>query len=336
MARRTGRGPRPRPHSPNVAWASTAAGSIDEDIVLSGVQALTYALALAELITEHSAETGPSEHLDRSWTQTPVEAVYHHPAALRASFPTTTPAARRRLRDPDPHETRLRAGSGRSPCTSTASTRRRRAMCSTGSANAPTSCIRTVAARCAPARTHGAGSGSDHAARQFTRDTVVVDESVWREIDLGLEQCAISTRCSTATASAAVAESSSSARPAQEKSALSAVVANEGCRRLHRHLRRGTRGNESPHCRHRGSAAVRWRACSIVLEDVDLWCRDRSAGGGAGLSQTVAGDGHSGRCQDPHARFDQRLSTLDKAAIGRDASTRSLSPGIPIARPPAR
>ena len=65
---------------------------IDEDIVLSGVQALTYALALAELITEHSAETGPSEHLDPpSWTQTPVgETVYHHPAALRASFPAGT------------------------------------------------------------------------------------------------------------------------------------------------------------------------------------------------------------------------------------------------------
>ena len=289
---------------------------IDEDIVLSGVQALTYALALAELITEHSAETGPSEHLDPpSWTQTPVgETVYHHPAALRASFPAGTML-------PDVAsviQIRTKRAYGQDPEITVYVRREHQAQ------------ARNVLDRISE-RANELHPYRGRAVRAcmrmglvlevitlpagLTRDTVVVDESVWREIDLGLkavrDQHEMLNRHGLGCRRGILLVGP----PGTGKSALSAVVANEvvgAFTAIYVEARAGTNLLTAviEEAQRFGGGPV-----LIVLEDVDLWCRDRSAGGGAGLSELLQAMDIQADARILTLASTNDSSTLDKAAI---------------------
>lgn len=137
----------------------------------------------------------------------------------------------------------------------------------------------------------------------LTRDTVIVDEQVWREVDLGVTAVRDRHELLTAHGLGVRRGILLCGPPGTGKSAVSAVTATEVV------------GDFT--VIYVGAKAGRELLTAVVeesqrlggpillnLEDVDLWCRDRSVGGG-GLSELLTGYGHRARCTDPDPGLDQ-------------------------------
>jgi DNA-binding Lrp family transcriptional regulator len=168
---------------------------------------------------------------------------------------------------------------------------------------------------------------------QLTRENVIVPERVWAEIDLGLtavrdlhaelNRHGLGTRRGLLLAGP----------PGTGKSAVSAVVANEVVGDLtviYVEARAGARLLTAV-----VEESQQLAPACVILEDVDLWCRDRSVGGG-GLSELL---------QAMDIRSDARIltlastndvATLDKAAVRAGRFDAIVEVGFPDGASAAR
>lgn len=287
---------------------------VNENRDLAGVERLTYALALAELITAHEAEVGPGMYTNPpSWTTTEVgDVTYRSPAALRAAFPAGTLTSVNTVIEID---TRPSYGS---PDVTVYTRRTDRAAAASvleqlGERAAKLSPYRGHVVRASLAGISGLVLEVIDLPSALTRETVVVPGDVWREIDLGvaavttqrdmLNRLGLGSRRGVLLAGP----------PGTGKSAVCATVARElvgaftviyveaqaGASLLTAVVEEAER---------LGGPVL------IVLEDVDLWCRDRKAGG-SGLSELLQAMDISPDAPILTLASTNDAGTLDAAAI---------------------
>lgn len=310
---------------------------VDEDRDLNPVSRLTTAVALAEWITAHAevVEIGPGEYSQPpKWTQTKIgDQTYRHPQCLRAHFPAGTllpdtgcvigiEARQTVMRSPEvsafatpEHQDAVRAVldrlADRANQLNPYRGRVLRASYTSGLHLTVTSPPATV-----------------------TRATVIVDEQVWREIDLGV--AAVRDRHELLNTHGLGARRGVllCGPPGTGKSAVSAVIAAEVVGEftvIYVEAKAGEQLLSSvvDEAQRLGGPVL------LILEDVDLWCRDRNTGGG-GLSELL-------QAMDiaPDARILTLASTndpntLDKAAIRTGRFDAIVDVGYPTRNDAAR
>ncbi|MDO3401268.1 ATP-binding protein [Mycolicibacterium neoaurum] len=310
---------------------------VDEDRDLNPVSRLTTAVALAEWITAHAevVEVGPGEYSQPpKWTQTKIgDQTYRHPQCLRAHFPAGTllpdtgcvigiEARQTVMRSPEvsafatpEHQDAVRAVldrlADRANQLNPYRGRVLRASYTSGLHLTVTSPPATV-----------------------TRATVIVDEQVWREIDLGV--AAVRDRHELLNTHGLGARRGVllCGPPGTGKSAVSAVIAAEVVGEftvIYVEAKAGEQLLSSvvDEAQRLGGPIL------LILEDVDLWCRDRNTGGG-GLSELL-------QAMDiaPDARILTLASTndpntLDKAAIRTGRFDAIVDVGYPTRTDAAR
>nr|WP_260758598.1 ATP-binding protein [Mycobacterium sp. SMC-8] len=289
---------------------------VDEDRELNPVSRLTTAVALAELITAHSevVEFGPGARAQPPrWTQTRIgDRTYRHPQCLRAHFPAGT----------------LLPDTG---CVIGIETRQTAMHFPEVSAFATPDhqdAVREVLDRLAeranelnPYRGRALRASYSHGLRltvtdlpvTAARDTVIVDEQVWHELDLGLT--AVRDRHDLLNTHGLGARRGVllCGPPGTGKSAVSAVIAAEVVGEftvIYVEARAGE---------HLLTAVIEEAQrlggpILLILEDVDLWCRDRSTGGG-GLSELLQAMDIAADARILTLASTNDPATLDRAAI---------------------
>ncbi|MEB3023681.1 AAA family ATPase [[Mycobacterium] crassicus] len=262
---------------------------IDEDRDLNGVTRVTVALALAELIEEHAdvVEIGPGEYTDApAWTQVEIgNRAYHHPQHLQAAFPAGT------LLSEIPCVVRIctRTSALNSPEVTAFVARDHQA-----GARAVLDRLMARGNVLHPYRGMVCRASLDHGLRlqvidlpaSLTRETVVVDESVWHEIDLGI--IAVRDRHELLNRHGLGARRGVLlvGPPGTGKSAVSVVIANELVgvfTVIYVEARAGAELLTAvvEEAQRLGGPVL------MVLEDVDLWCQDRRTGGSGGLAELL-------------------------------------------------
>ncbi|CAJ1505281.1 AAA family ATPase [[Mycobacterium] burgundiense] len=284
-----------------------------EEHVLAPVARLTAALALAELLDEHdgAVELGPGMYADPpAWMTSEIgDTTYRHPASLRAGFPAGT------LIDGVPCVVaiRVRDSHVHTPQLTIFVHHTRQAE-----ARAVLDRLMARAAELSPYRGRAVRTSYSVGLKltvidlpaALTRDTVVVAETVWREIDLGVTAVRDRHQLLNAHGLGARRGVLLVGPPGTGKSAVSAVIAAEVV---------GTftviyveaRAGEALLTSVVSAAQQLGGPVLLVLEDVDLWCRDRNRGnGGGGLSELL-------QAMDiaPDARILTLASTNDAATL---------------------
>jgi cell division protease FtsH len=289
---------------------------LDEERPLNPVSRLTIAVALAQWIDEHAhvCEIGPGEYTHPpKWTQTEIgDERYRHPLCLRAHFPAGT-----LLADVgcviylEARETVLHSAEVSVYVTPRAQDCARAVLDRLFERANTLNPYRGRAVRATYG--HGLTLTVIDLPANATRDTVIVGEQVWTEVDLGV--CAVRDRHEVLTAHGLGVRRGVllCGPPGTGKSAVSAVVAREVVGEFTVIYVEAKAGAELL------TAVVGEAQCLggpvlLVLEDVDLWCRDRSAGS-AGLSELL-----QAMDVQPDARIltlasTNDAATLDKAAI---------------------
>ena len=290
-------------------------GVLDEERSLTTVTALTMAMALGELIETHTAEVGPSTGTrPPAFTQTKVgSATYRHPQCLRAAFP---------------------AGSllPQAPCVVDISTRPRygeppsvSVYVTSGNQDGARIVLDALAVRanelnpyrglpCRASFQHGLALTVIDIPAALTRQTVVVPPEVWRELDLGIRAVRDRHELLNAHGLGARRGVLLVGPPGTGKSAVSAAIANEVVGDFTVIYVEAEAGE-------RVLTAVVEEAQNIggpvllVLEDVDLWCRDRGRGSSAGLSELLQAMDISPDARILTLASTNDAATLDKAAI---------------------
>lgn len=286
---------------------------IDEERDLPAVAAVTTGLALAEWIDAYSPEIGPAEHTKPpAFTQTEIgETVYRHPRLLRAAFPAGTLL-------PDLAcvvHLDARSSAVHAPEVAVWVHREHR--------EAAVAVLDRLIARakelnpyrgraCRAFDHHGLALAVIDLPPALSRDTVVVDEAVWREVDLGVAAVRDQHELLNAHGLGSRRGVLLVGPPGTGKSAVSAALAREVVGEftvIYVEARAGERllGDVVRQAEHLGGPVL------IVLEDVDLWCRDRSRGG-SGLGELL-------QAMDiaPDARILTVASTNDAATLDRAA-----------------
>lgn len=289
---------------------------LDEERPLNPVSRLTTAVALAEWIDEytHVCEIGPGEYTHPpKWTQTEIGGQrYRHPLCLRVYFPAGT------LLDDtgcvigiEARETVMRSAEVSAYVTPQGQDRARAVLDRLAERANELNPYRGRALRAT--YTHGLELAVVDLPSTVTRDTVIVPEEVWTEIDLGVS--AVRDRHGMLNAHGLGARRGVllCGPPGTGKSAVSAVIAGEvvgDFTVIYVEARAGAQLLTAvvEEAQRLGGPVL------LVLEDVDLWCRDRSTGGG-GLSELL-----QAMDIEPEARIltlasTNDASTLDKAAI---------------------
>lgn len=259
---------------------------LDEERDLNPVSRLTFALALAEWIEKHTpvCEIGPGEHTNPpKWTQTEIGGQrYRHPLCLRVHFPAGTllsdagcvialEDAQSMLRSaevsvcvtPD-HQDRARVVLDRlADRANQLNPYRGRAVRATYTAGLTLTVIELPGT--------------------VTRNNVIVANQVWAEVDLGVR--AVRDRHDLLNAHRLGARRGVllCGPPGTGKSAISAVVAREVVGQftvIYVEAKAGTQLLSAvvQEAQRLGGPVL------LVLEDIDLWCRDRATGD-AGLSE---------------------------------------------------
>lgn len=289
---------------------------LDEERELNPVTRLTTALALAEWIDEHARviEIGPGEHAyPPKWTQTEIgDQRYRHPLCLRVHFPAGT------LLDDAGCVIHIEARDSImcSPEVSAYVTPDNQAL-----ARAVLDRLAERANDLNPYRgravratyVHGLSLTVIDLPTAVDRDTVIVPHEVWTEVDLGV--IAVRDRYDVLNAHGLGVRRGVllCGPPGTGKSAVSAVIAREVVGEFTVIYVEAKAGAELltvvvEEAQRLGGPVL------IVLEDVDLWCRDRAAGD-SGLSELL---------QAMDVKADARIltlastndaTTLDKAAI---------------------
>lgn len=289
---------------------------LDEERDLNPVSRLTFALALAEWIEEHTpvCEIGPGEHTNPpKWTQTEIGGQrYRHPLCLRVHFPAGT-----LLSDTgcvialEGRQSMLRSAEV-SACVTPDHQDRARVVLDrlAGRANQ----LNPYRGRAVRA-TYAAGLTLTviELPGTVTRNNVIVADQVWAEVDLGVR--AVRDRHDLLNAHRLGARRGVllCGPPGTGKSAISAVVAREVVGQftvIYVEAKAGTQLLSAvvQEAQRLGGPVL------LVLEDIDLWCRDRATGD-AGLSELLAA-----MDIQPNARIltlasTNDAATLDKAAI---------------------
>ncbi len=280
---------------------------LDEERPLNPVSRLTTAMALAEWIDEHAhvCEIGPGEYTHPpKWTQTEIGGQrYRHPLCLRVHFPAGT------LLDGtgcviyiEARETIMHSAEVSVYVTAEAQNRARAVLDRLAERANDLNPYRGRAVRATD--THGLSLTVIDLPSTATRENVIVGDEVWNEIDLGV--VAVRDRHAVLNAHGLGARRGVllCGPPGTGKSAVSAVVAGEVVGEftvIYVEAKAGVELLTSvvEEAQHLGGPVL------LVLEDVDLWCHDRAAGGG-GSVRAVAGHGHSTRRTDSDLGVHQR------------------------------
>ncbi|MBS1696756.1 MAG: ATP-binding protein [Actinobacteria bacterium] len=289
---------------------------LDEDRELNPMSRLTTAVALAEWIDAHAdkVEVGPAEHSQPPrWTQTEIGGrLYRHPQCLQVHFPAGT----------------LLADVGCVIGIETRETGMRFAEVSVSVTREHHNSARDVLDRLAaraddlnPYRgravratyTDGLAVGVIELPTTLTRDTVVVDAQVWREIDLGL--AAVRDRHELLNAHGLGARRGVllCGPPGTGKSAVCAAIASEVVGVFTVIYVEAKAGAELltavvEEAQRLGGPVL------LILEDVDLWCGERRGGGG-GLSELLQAMDIAADSRILTLASTNDVATLDKAAI---------------------
>ncbi|SHP29353.1 cell division protease ftsH-like protein [Mycobacteroides abscessus subsp. abscessus] len=290
---------------------STSAELVDEELALNAVTRVTAALALAELIAEHAAEVGSGEFSNPpSYTQAEIALGEHrrHPQTLRAAFPagTVSPKAAVVIR------IETRASSVHDPALTVYATRANQLA-----AQQVLDRVMERADELNPFRgravraTFGRGvQFSMIDLPPLSRATVVVPQEVWAEVDLGVRAVRDQHELLNAHGLGCRRGVLLVGPPGTGKSAVSAVVARElltsGFTVIYVEAKAG---------QHLLTAVVEEAQrlggpILLVLEDVDLYVRNRSSGDGGGLSELLQAMDIS-----PDARILTIASTNDGATL---------------------
>lgn len=310
---------------------------LDEERPLHPVSRLTTALALAQWIEEHrpDCEIGPGESTHPpTWTQTKIGARrYRHPLCLRVHFPAGT------LLDDTGCIIHIetRENVMRSAHVSAFVTPDKQAdACALLDRLAERANALNPYRGRAVRATYQRGLSLDviDLPATATRHNVIVGDEVWAEVDLGVT--AVRDRHSVLNAHGLGARRGVllCGPPGTGKSAISAVVASEVVGDFTVIYVEAKAGAEL-------LTAVVEEAqrldgpVLLVLEDVDLWCRDRSTGDG-GLSELL-----QAMDIEPNARIltlasTNDAATLDKAAIRTGRFDSIVEVGYPNSTQAAR
>ncbi|OBJ80183.1 cell division protein [Mycobacterium gordonae] len=289
---------------------------LDEERGLNPVSRLTTALALAEWIGEHTAvcEVGPGEcAYPPKWTQTEIgDQRYRHPLCLRVHFPAGS-----LLEDAGcVLHIEARDGIMHSPEVSAFVTPDNQAH-----ARAVLDRLAGRANELNPYRGRAVRATNNHGLSftvidlpsTVTRDTVIVPEAVWTEVDLGVT--AVRDRHDALRAHGLGARRGVllCGPPGTGKSAVSAVVAREVVGEFTVIYVEAKAGEDLltavvEEAQRLGGPVL------IVLEDVDLWCRSRGSGD-AGLSELLQAMDVEADARILTLASTNDAATLDKAAI---------------------
>jgi cell division protease FtsH len=311
---------------------------IDEERELDPVSRLTTAVALAEWITSHAnvIEVGPGEFaLPPAWTQTEIGGrAYRHPQCLRVHFPAGT----------------VLADTG---CVIAIDARR--AAMGSPQLSAYVTPDHQDGARLAldllvdrandlnPYRgraLRATNAGGLHLSvidlpSTLTRDTVIIDDAVWREIDLGLT--AVRDRHDLLNTHGLGARRGVllCGPPGTGKSAVSAVIAAEVVGAFTVIYVEAKAGE------HLLTAVVEEAQrlggpVLLVLEDVDLWCKTRHSGYGGGLSELLAAMDIAAEARILTLASTNDAATLDEAAIRTGRFDAIVGVGYPTRTDAAR
>ena len=289
---------------------------LDEQRPLNPVSRLTAALALAEWIDEHAdvCEIGPGEHTDPpKWTQTEIGGQrYRHPLCLRVHFPVGTliedtgcvigfEARESIMYSPEVSADVIRGNQADARAVLDRLADRANEL-------NPYRC-RVVRA----SYTNGLSLAVIDVPSTMTRETVIVADEVWTEVDLAVT--AVRDRHDVLNLHGLGARRGVllCGPPGTGKSAVSAVVAGEvvgDFTVIYVEAKAGAQLLTAvvEEAQRLGGPVL------LVLEDVDLWCRDRTTGSRS-LSELL-------QAMDiqPEARIltlasTNDAATLDKAAI---------------------
>lgn len=310
---------------------------VDEDRDLNPVSRLTTAVALTEWITAHAdaVEIGPGEHSrPPKWTQTEIgDQTYRHPQCLRVHFPAGTllpntgcvigiEARQTVMRSPEvsafvtpEHQDAVRAVLDR--------------LADRANQLNP---YRGRALRAS--YTSGLHLTVTQLSGTLTRDSVVVDEQVWREIDLGLTAVRDRHELLNIHGLGARRGVLLCGPPGTGKSAVSAMIAAEVVGDFTVIYVEAKAGEQLL------SAVVEEAQrlggpILLILEDVDLWCRDRNTGGG-GLSELLQAMDIAADARILTLASTNDPATLDKAAIRTGRFDAIVDVGYPTRNDAAR
>jgi len=285
-----------------------------EERQLSAVGGLTWAMALAEWITKHGAEVGPGERGAPCWTETAIgDQAYRHPLALRAFFAPGTLAdvgcvigleARGKGYGNSPEVTVFVRPEHQGAAVTVLDRLAQRAS--------ELNPYRGRVLRASYA--FGLALSVVDLPATLTRSTVVVPQQVWQEIDLGIASVRDQYALLNAHGLGCRRGVLLVGPPGTGKSAVSAVVAGElvgeGFTVLYVEATAGAKLLTEV-----VEEAGRLAPALVILEDLDLWCRDRYSGGGGGLSELLQAMDIAPTTRVLTLASTNAADTLDAAAI---------------------
>ncbi|WP_396911357.1 AAA family ATPase [Mycolicibacterium sp.] len=289
---------------------------LDEERPLNPVSRLTTAVALAEWIDEHAhvCEIGPGEYTHPpKWTQTEIGGQrYRHPLCLRVHFPAGT-----LLEDTgcvigiEARESIMRSAEVSVYVMPEVQDRARSVLERLAQRADELNPYRGRALRAT--YTHGLELAVIDLPSTVTRETVIVPDEVWTEVDLGVS--AVRDRYGVLNAHGLGARRGVllCGPPGTGKSAVSAVIAGEvvgDFTVIYVEARAGAQLLTAvvEEAQRLGGPVL------LVLEDVDLWCRDRATGGG-GPSELLQAMDIQLEARVLTLASTNDATTLDKAAI---------------------
>lgn len=289
---------------------------LDEARNLNPVSRLTVALALAEWIEEHAAvcEVGPGEcAYPPKWTQTEIgDQRYRHPLCLRVHFPAGSLlqdagcVVHIEARDSIMHSAEVSAF-----VTPDNQAHARAVLDRLADRANELNPYRSRAVRAT--NNQGLSFTVIELPATVTRETVIVPDEVWTEVDLGV--IAVRDRHEVLRAHGLGARRGVllCGPPGTGKSAVSAVVAREVVGEFTVIYVEAKAGEDLltavvEEAQRLGGPVL------IVLEDVDLWCRSRGSGDG-GLSELLQAMDIEADARILTLASTNDAATLDKAAI---------------------
>ncbi|WP_425003067.1 AAA family ATPase [Mycolicibacterium sp. S3B2] len=309
---------------------------INEDRDLEPVPRLTTAVALAEWITTYGdvIEIGPGEGSHPpAWTQTVIgDHTYRHPQCLRVHFPRGTLLADAAcVIGLNAHVSALETPQVGAYVTRDCHDGARLVLDRLAARAEELNPYRGKAVRAS--LSNGLNLHVIDLPFTLTRDTVIVDEHVWRELDLGVT--AVRDRYDLLNSHGLGARRGVllCGPPGTGKSAISAVIAAEVIGMFTVIYVEAKAGE------HLLSAVVSEAQrlggpVLLILEDVDLWCRDRLSGYGRGLSELLQAMDIAADARILTLASTNDAATLDKAAIRTGRFDAIVEVGYPPARTP--
>jgi cell division protease FtsH len=289
---------------------------VEEERDLNPVSRFTFALALAEWIEKHTqvCEIGPADSTNPpTWTQTEIGGqCYRHPRCVRVHFPAGTLLADTGCVIALEGRQSLLRSAEVSACVTPDHQDRARALLDRLAERAnQLNPYRGHAVRA----THTAGLTLTviDLPCTATRDNVIVADQVWAEVDLGVS--AVRDRHDLLNTHGLGARRGVllCGPPGTGKSAVSAVVARELVGEftvIYVEAKAGTQLLTAvvEEAQRLGGPVL------LVLEDIDLWCRDRTTGDG-GLSELLGAMDIGPDARILTLASTNDAATLDKAAI---------------------